>query len=542
MRRMVLAVSLLAAAMAVPARAQTWAVDDPVLKQIWEEGTARSQIYSLAQVLLDSVGPRLTGTPEADGAMNWLVATFQGMGIPARKEQYGTWASWRGGITHVDLLKPRARALEANLLGWSAGTKGKPVQGPVILLPEFKDSAEFRAWLPGAKGKFIALDAAQPTCRPDRQWQEFGAPGRGAGAGGPFGGAPAVGSVADTTSSYGRMVAQRNAARAAWQQRLRATGLNLNALRTALEDAGALGFVQSNWSNETGINKIFTAITKKAPAVDLSCEDYGLVFRLAERNQGPLLRVSSEGEHLGEAPIYNVVAEIKGSTKPNEYVLLSAHYDSYHIAPGATDNASGTATMLEALRILKQVYPNPKRTIIAGFWNSEEQGLNGSRAFVTDHPDIVRGIHTVFNEDTGTGRITNISGQGFLSAAEYIGRWVNKLPAELTRELRLTFPGSPSGGGSDYASFVCAGVPAFSLSTLGWDYGNYTWHTNRDTFDKLVFDDLRNNAVLTAMLVYLAAEDAQPMPRDRRTVLPGGRGGPGVWPTCGEPMRTGPRQ
>src|SRR5512143_1686919 len=115
MRRMVLAAALLAAA-AVPARAQTWAVDDPILKQIWDEGNARSQVYSFAQVLLDSVGPRLTGTPEADGAMNWLVATFQGMGIPARKEQYGTWASWRNGITHVDLLKPRARALEANLL------------------------------------------------------------------------------------------------------------------------------------------------------------------------------------------------------------------------------------------------------------------------------------------------------------------------------------------------------------------------------------------------------------------------------------------
>jgi hypothetical protein len=89
---------------------------------------------------------------------------------------------------------------------------------------------------------------------------------------------------------------------------------------------------------------------------------------------------------------------------------------------------------------------------------------------------------------------------------------------------------------------VCAGVPAFSLSSLGWDYSNYTWHTNRDTFDKLVFDDLRNNAVLTAMLVYLAAEDERPMPRDRRPVLPAGRGGPGAWPSCGEPMREGPRE
>jgi hypothetical protein len=320
-----------------------------------------------------------------------------------------------------------------------------------------------------------------------------------------------------------------------------ATRLGTAQLRIVLEDAGALGFLHSNWSNETGINKIFTAVTKKAPAVDLSCEDYGLVFRLAERNQGPVVRLMAEAEHLGETPIFNVIAEIKGSTKPDEYVLLSAHYDSYHIAPGATDNATGTATMLEALRILKQTYPNPKRTIIAGFWNSEEQGLNGSRAFVADHPEIVKGIHAAFNQDNGTGRVTSIAGQGFLHAGEYFARWFNHVPAELTRDIRLTFPGSPGSGGSDYASFVCAGVPAFSLSSLGWDYSNYTWHTQRDTFDKVVFDDLRNNAVLTAMLTYLAAEDEQPMPRDRRTVLQPGRGGAGTWPQCGQPMREGPR-
>jgi hypothetical protein len=536
---MVLAASLLVVA-AMPARAQTWAVDDPVLKQIWEEGNTRSQIFQLTQVMLDSVGPRLTGTPEADRAMNWLVATFQGMGIPARKEQYGKWASWRRGSTHVDLVQPRIKTLEATLLGWSAGTRGKSVQGPVIVLPQFKDSAEFRAWLPGVKGKFVALDLAQPSCRPDRHWQEFGAPGRGAG-GGMFGGPAAPAVATDTTSSYGRMVAQRTAGRTAWQQRVRATGLAVGALRIVLEDAGALGFLHSNWSNETGVNKVFTAVTKKAPAVDIGCEDYGLVFRLAERNQGPVVRIAAEGEALGETPIYNVVAEIKGSSKPDEYVLLSAHFDSFDAGSGATDNGTGSATMLEAMRILKQAYPNPKRTIIAGFWNSEEQGLNGSRAFVADHPDIVQKIHAAFNQDNGTGRVQNISGQGFLAAGEYFARWFNRLPAELTRDVRLTLPGSPGGGGSDYASFVCAGVPGFSLSSLGWDYSNYTWHTNRDTFDKVVFDDLRNNAVLTAMLTYLAAEDEQPMPRDRRAVLPAGRSGPGTWPACAQPMREGPR-
>jgi hypothetical protein len=540
MKRSVLASLVLLATLTGPAAAQQWAVDDPMLKRIWEEGTVRSQLYPLAQVMLDSVGPRLTGTPDAERAQDWLVAAFRGFGIDARKEQYGTWAGWRRGITHIDLLKPRVRTLEGILLGWSAGTKGKPVQGPVIVLPEFADSvASFRSWLPNVRGKFVALDFAQPTCRPDRQWEAFGASGRPAGFMG-FGGPPAPPPATDTLHSFGRMVAQRTAARTAWAVRVARTGLGVNELRAALEDAGALGFLHSNWSNETGINKVFTAVTRRAPALDLSCEDYGLVYRLAERGQGPVIRVTAEGEALGEVPIYNVVAEIRGSEKPDEYVLLSAHYDSFDAGSGATDNATGSVTMLEAMRILKQVYPNPKRTIIAGFWNSEEQGLNGSRAFVTDHPEIVAKLHAVFNQDNGTGRIQNISGQGLLAAGEYFARWFAKLPTDLTREIRLNIPGSPGGGGSDYASFVCAGAPGFGLSSLGWDYGTYTWHTNRDTFDKLVFDDLRNNVLLVAMLTYLAAEDPVFLPRERRTL--GMNGEPINWPACRDAMRSGPRR
>ena len=539
MKRSVFTALSLAAVLTVPGAAQQWIVSDPMLERIWEEGTTRSQIYPLAQVMLDSVGPRLTGTPDAERAQDWLVSTFRRFGIEARKEQYGTWAGWRRGISHIDLLSPRVRTLEGILLGWSAGTGGRPVQGPVVVLPALADSvAAFQRWLPSVRGKWVALDMAQPTCRPDRHWEQHGATNRLAGFGG-FGGPPPPPAASDTTTSYGRMVAARTAARADWARRVRMTGMNLNELRAALEEAGALGFLHSNWSNETGINKVFTAVTRRAPALDLSCEDYGLVFRLAERNQGPVVRVSAEGEALGEVPIYNVIAEIKGSEKADEYVLLSAHYDSFDGGSGATDNGTGSVTMLEAMRILRATYPNPKRTIIAGFWNSEEQGLNGSRAYVADHPEVVQKLHAVFNQDNGTGRIQNISGQGLLAAGEYFARWFARLPADLTREIRLNIPGTPGGGGSDYAAFVCAGAPGFGLSSLGWDYGTYTWHTNRDTFDKLVFDDLRNNAVLVAMLTYLAAEDPELLPRDRRTRAPNGE--PISWPACRDGMRTGPR-
>ena len=175
--------------------------------------------------------------------------------------------------------------------------------------------------------------------------------------------------------------------------------------------------------------------------------------------------------------------------------------------------------------------------------------MNGSRSFAADHPEIVKGLQAVFNQDNGTGRISNISMQGLLGAGEHFAGWLSKVPLEITRNIQLQLPGNPGGGGSDYASFICYGAPGFSLGSNSWDYGTYTWHTNRDTFDKIVFDDLRNNATLVAMLVYMASEDPVTMPREQRifarsstapAAVPGQPGPPQItaWPTCTVPART----
>jgi hypothetical protein len=506
-----------AAALLAPALlAQTFAVDAPVLRRIWRLGMDSSQTYTLAQQLLDSVGPRLTGTPGQKAANDWAIARYRGWGIPARAEQYGTWRGWRRGITHVDLVQPRVRSLEAMMLAWSPGTGGRPVTGPAVTLPEVADSAAFARWLPQAKGKFVLVSFAQPTCRAADNWEEFGTP-----------------------ESVRRLDEQRRAAQQRWQARVRATGLSAQALNRRLEEAGAAGILQSNWSQGWGVNKVFGANTTRVPAIDVSCEDYGLLFRLAENNQGPVVRVTAEAEQLGEVPVANVIAEIRGSEKPDEYVMLSAHFDSWDGGSGATDNGTGTVVMMEAMRILKAAYPTPKRTILVGHWSGEEQGLNGSRAFAADHPEVVKGLQALFNQDNGTGRIQNISMQGLTGAGGFFARWFARLPAELTRGITLGIPGSPGGGGSDYAAFICHGAPAFSLSSLSWDYGRYTWHTNRDTFDKVVFDDVKMNATLTAMLAYLAAEEPETMPRDRRGVMVNPQSGqPTPWPRCQEPARS----
>jgi Zn-dependent M28 family amino/carboxypeptidase len=196
--------------------------------------------------------------------------------------------------------------------------------------------------------------------------------------------------------------------------------------------------------------------------------------------------------------------------------------------------------MMEAMRILRTVYPQPRRTIVVGLWSGEEQGLNGSRAFAEDHPEVLAGLQALLNQDTGTGRIERISLQGFSAAEPFWRRWLGRLPPELAEGVELDAPGFPSAGSSDHSSFVCHGAPAFWLLSRSWDYGTYTWHTDRDTYDKLVFPDLRRNAVMLAMLAYLASEDPARMPRTVRADLPAdaASGKPGRWPACQPAGRT----
>ncbi len=475
-----------------------------VVENIIKEATENSHLEKLGHELLDVIGPRLVGTPEMKNAHDWAVNTYKSWGIPAENQQYGVWRGWQRGITHIDLIEPRVRSLNGMQLAWSPGAK-KPIVAEVVLLPEAQDSIGFARALSQVKGKFVMVSMPQMTGRPDYNWEEFA-----------------------TEESFEKMKEERTEQGREWRDKMNKTGYNTRSLVEALESAGAVGIITLNWSRGFGANKVFSSSTKKIPTVDLSLEDYGMVYRLAQHGSKPKLRIVAESKELGEVPAFNTIATIKGSEKPDEYIILSAHFDSWDGATGATDNGTGTMVMMEAMRILKEVYPNPKRTIIAGHWGSEEQGLNGSRAFVKDNPEIVKNMQALFNQDNGTGRVVNISGNGFLHAYDYIGRWLEAVPREYKNEIETNFPGTPAGGGSDYASFVAVGAPAFSLSSLSWSYGNYTWHTNLDTYDKIVFDDVRANAILTAILTYMASEDPEKTSRER-AVLP-------VNPRTGEQM------
>jgi len=488
-----------------------------MVEKIVAEANQNSHLEKLAHELLDVVGPRLVGTPQMKNANDWAVNKYKSWDISARNEEWGKWKGWERGITHVDLISPRVQSLEARQLAWSPSTGKKGVTAEVMILPEAKDSLDFVEKLKSVKGKFVMISMPQPTGRPDDNWEEWA-----------------------TEETFEKMKSDRDSLDGLWRERLSNTGLSRRELPKALEDAGAEGIISSYWSRGFGVNKIFSASTEEVPTIDVSLEDYGLLYRLAEYGDKPTIKVVAESSELGEVPTFNTIAEIKGTEKPEEYVILSAHFDSWDGATGATDNGTGTIVMMEAMRILKKLYPNPKRTILVGHWGSEEQGLNGSRAFVKDHPEIVDNVQALFNQDNGTGRVVNISGNGFLNSYDYIGRWLYEVPEDVTKHIETNFPGTPGRGGSDYASFVAAGAPAFNLSSLSWDYWNYTWHTNRDTYDKIVFDDVRNNVILTAVLAYMASEDPETTSREKIKLPVSKRTGEQMtWPEARDAERAG---
>ncbi len=505
------------------AAAQTFRSADTVIKRMWQAGMEQSQLERLGQVLIDSIGPRLSGSPGYASAVTWLEKTYQTLGISAKRERYGTWRGWQQGTVHMHLVSPRVQNLDVELLAWSPGTPGaKAAEGDVVVIPQLADPAAATRWLQTIKGKFVLISAPEVMCRAPQELDRYARP-----------------------TTIAKLTAQRAEARRITSERTigllspgTPAGNRQRALIEALETAGVIGIGTTLWSNGWGVNKVFGAVSEKVPSLDLSCEDYGLLHRLASNNQGPRIRVTVEAQSTpAEVPMFNVVAEIKGTELPNEYVLLSSHLDSWHGATGATDNGTGTLTMLEAMRILKATYPNPRRTIIAGHWGGEEQGTIGSLSFNEDHKDVIDGLQVAFNQDNGTWRVEVLEGQGFLKASSNLARWVAQLPSEMTDSVRLQLPGPQANSGSDHTSFICRGAPAFRLQSSYPEYRQYTWHTNRDTFDKIVFDDLKQNATMAAMLAYAASEDRERTSREQ-AVLPGASGTSRPWPTCRPAQRS----
>ena len=250
---------------ASPAGAQQ--TGDPVLDRIWAIGMDSSQTMELSQQLLDSIGPRLAGSPEQRRAHDWLVKTYGGWGIPAKNERYGTWRGWRRGHSHIDLVSPRTRTLEATMVGYSPGTNGRNVTAGTIILPRFADSTEFVRWLPQARGKLVLISAPMPSCRPPEDWAQFATP-----------------------ASKFRHDSLRSAITNEWAaaplradsiyRGVRGTGYGValagGGLALRLDQAGVAGVITSRPTMALGTRSIFETYNTRSPTLSFSCEDYGL--------------------------------------------------------------------------------------------------------------------------------------------------------------------------------------------------------------------------------------------------------------------------
>jgi Zn-dependent M28 family amino/carboxypeptidase len=276
-------------------------------------------------------------------------------------------------------------------------------------------------------------------------------------------------------------------------------------------------------------------VAKAPPTVVLRNEDFGRIARLLASGHAVRLEFTIVNQTYPEGRTsYNAVAEIPGSDKADEIVMLGGHLDSWHAATGATDNAIGCAVMMEAARLLKAAGLTPRRTIRLALWSGEEQGLLGSKAYVREHfgtfekpkPEFFK-FNGYFNVDSGTGRIRGATVFGPPAAANVLRdafapfREFGVMGAIATTSRR--------SGGTDSTSFNEAGLPGIGLGQDPIEYNSYTWHTNLDTYERIIEDDVKKSAIAIASAVYHLAMRDEMLPRFSKDTMPppppAGRGG-----------------
>jgi len=479
--------------------------DRDVLARIRTEGLEHSQVAPVFDMLTVNIGPRLTASPAHKRAAEWARDRLASYGLQnARLEPWTFGRGWTLEKLTIEMMEPRYLPLIGYADGWSASTSGEIVAAPVFI--GGKTLEELTGMAPQLKGAivmtqpilttFVRKDRPQPS---DPDYVPMSAAyatsvGRGstgsARAGGPGGAA-----TPETTQQRNQRVTEA----------LKAAGAAL-ILKPSIGEHGTV-FVTGRDGGPGAV-----------PSVTLSAEHYNLIARYLQQNIPVRLRVNvqttfydADGGHA-----YNVIAELPG-TDPvlkDEVVMIGGHLDSWHTGVGATDNADGSTTVMEAMRILKAIGARPRRTIRVALWGGEEQGLLGSKAWVTEHLAGPANAATrekfdvYYNVDNGTGKIYGWFLQNQEEVRPIFDSWLEPLKSLGARRN----VGEPVGS-TDHLSFIDAGVPGFNPIQ---DYGNYdirTHHTNMDTVDRLDVNDIRQAAIVMATFAYQSAMADRKLPR-----------------------------
>ncbi len=510
------AAALLSAATVATLRAQE-RIDQDVSWRIRQEGTARSQIMETLHVLTDVYGPRLTGSPQLEAAGEWARDRMRAWGLA--NAHLEPWEFGRDGWTNervtAHLVAPVRDALVVEVLAWTPGTSGvRRGQAVQITLPArvtrdeltrhldgLKDTVRGRMVLVGAPQRVMVTFNPAPLRREDADVvaQLNAAPAQTPAQPGGRGGGAAAAATRPLTA--GEVDEQVN-------QFLVASGA-LVRVNDAARDHGQIRAFH---------NRTFD-LAKAPPTLVMRNEDYGRISRLLADGRTVELEVDIVNRtHADGRTAYNVIAEIPGTDKAGEVVMLGGHLDSWHAGTGATDNAIGCAVMMDAARILAAIGVKPRRTIRVALWSGEEQGLLGSKAYVREHfgmaeqpkPDHAR-FGGYFNVDNGTGRARGFAVFGPPSAGAVLRDIAGPL-ADLG-VLGATTTRSRASGGSDHTSFNEAGLPGITVMQDPIQYNTYTWHTNLDTYERVVEGDAKQAAIAVATAVYHLAMRDDLLPR-----------------------------
>jgi hypothetical protein len=492
--------------------AQSEKLDMDMINKIKKEGLENSKVMDIALHLTDISGPRLTASPGYMRAATWAKNKLAEWGLSnANLEPWGEFGKgWEQQKCYVAMTAPYYQPIIAVPRAWTGSTAKNGIQGEVVMV-KAKDSLELMQYAGKLKGKIVM------TWSPTQLKPSFDADGN---------------RFADTSlekmskaemrQQQGQRPQQSDSQRQAQMSRF--TGQRrMNELINKEKPALILS-MNANGNDGTifvSSGGSYAKDAEEAPAsVMLSSDDYLRIQRLIEAG----VPVTIEAEvitkfYTDDLKGYNVVAEIPGtdSKLKDELVMLGGHLDSWHAATGATDNAAGCAVMMEVVRILKATGFKPRRTIRIALWSGEEQGLHGSRNYVKTHfadpakmeptADHAK-VSAYYNLDNGTGKIRGVYLQGNKEVAPIFQKWLEPFGDLGAKTLTIN-----NTGGTDHLAFDAVGIPGFQFIQDEIEYDTRTHHTNMDTYDHLVPEDLKQAATIIASFVYNTAQRDQKLPR-----------------------------
>jgi hypothetical protein len=516
--------SLIFSVFALPLFAQTSGRDKDILERIRKEGMEHSQIMKTLHMFTDVYGPRLTGTPNHKRAAEWAVKQMTDWGLQNAHLEPWNFAhpGWLNERLTAHIVSPIKDVLSCEVLAWTPSTRGAVrANADQLILPERPTQEQLTAFLEkekaGVRGKIILVgkhtvvpvNLNPPAKRQtdEQAQQRYGPNAR------PFAfptpsptPTPAPGAPKPLTN---RQIDEQVDA-----------FLKANGARVRVNDAGR-EFRQIRAFN----NRTFD-VSKVVPTIVMSNEDYGRISRILADGTDVTLefdivnRVYPEGKTS-----YNTIAEVTGTDKADEVIMLGGHLDSWHAATGATDNAIGCSIMMEAARILHTLGLQPRRTIRVALWSGEEQGLLGSQAYVKEHfgsfenpkPGYEK-FGGYFNIDSGTGRVRGAGVFGPPEAAGILRKILE--PFKDDGVVGATASRSRNLGGSDNTSFSQAGLPGIGMGQDPIEYQTHTWHTNLDTYERIIEDDVKKDAVTVAWSIYQLAMRDELLPRFAKADMP----------------------